>query len=71
MKDEGNGMPELILHHYAGSPFGEKICSILGFKPSSMAIGPDLSDAASTASGTPHRSPSPNAGIAGWSARLL
>ena len=25
-------MAELILHHYAGSPFAEKICTILGYK---------------------------------------
>jgi glutathione S-transferase len=25
-------MPQLILHHYSGSPFAEKICTILGYK---------------------------------------
>lgn len=32
MMGRADGMPELILHHYAGSPFGEKIRSILGYK---------------------------------------
>lgn len=32
MMNEASSMPELILHHYAGSPFGEKIRSILGYK---------------------------------------
>jgi len=30
--DRDNTMPDLILHHYAGSPFSEKLRLILGFK---------------------------------------
>ena len=54
-------MTDLILHHYAGSPFSEKVRLILGFKGLAWQLGHGAGDAAQARRGRADRRLPPHA----------